>query len=87
VPALPRPSVNGSVITPMNRPMASNVVCCAAVAPSPEICVMPAGVKPPNTSGMPPFLLKKPVTEFATFCWLMFNPVLGGPMNSSDRFR
>ena len=38
----------------MNWFIASNVVCCDPVAVSPETCVSPAGVSPPNTSGMPP---------------------------------
>ena len=58
----------------MNRFMASKVACCEPVASSPETCVRPAGVKVPNTIGMPPVALKKLVNALATFCWLTFSP-------------
>ena len=64
----PRPAMNGSVSRPMNRFIASKVVCCEPVASSPETCVRPAGVSPPNTMGMPPFALKKARIALATFC-------------------
>ena len=54
--------------------MALNVVCCVPVASSPEACARPAGVKVPNTSGMPPVALKKLVSALATFCWLTLSP-------------
>ena len=65
----PRPAMNGSVKRPRNRFIASKVVCCEPVATSPEACVRPAGVSPPNTTGMPPLLLKNPTIALATFCW------------------
>jgi hypothetical protein len=49
-------------------PIASNVVCCVPVAISPEICVNPVGVSPPNASGMVPLVLKKPTMALATLC-------------------
>jgi hypothetical protein len=64
----PRPVMNGSVITPMNWPIASNVVCCDPVAVSPAICVSPAGVSPPNAIGMLPLVLKKLLMALPTFC-------------------
>ena len=63
--------MNGSVISPMNMFIALNVVCCEPVAASPETCVRPAGVSVPNTSGMPPVVLKKLISALATFCWLL----------------
>jgi len=70
----PRPSINGSVITPMNMFIASKVVCCDPVAISPEACARAAGVSAPNTIGMPPVALKKPVSALPTFCWLPLRP-------------
>jgi hypothetical protein len=58
----------------MNRFMASKVVCCEAVASSPETCVRPPGDNVPNTTGMPPVALKKPVNALATFCWFTLRP-------------
>ena len=51
--------MNGSVKRPRNMFIASKVVCCEPVASSPEACVRPAGVSSPNTSGMPPVVLKR----------------------------
>ena len=60
--------MKGSVKSPMNRFIASKVVCCEPVATSPEACVSPAGVSDPNTMGMLPLVLKKLVNALATFC-------------------
>ena len=70
------PAMNGSVITPMNRFIASNVACCVPVRSSPETCVSPCGDSAPNASGMPPVLLKKFDQRVATFCWLMLRPLI-----------
>ena len=60
--------MNGSVITPMNWFIALKVVCCDPAAVSPETCVSPAAVSAPNTSGMPPVVLKKLISALPTFC-------------------
>jgi hypothetical protein len=52
----------------MNRFIASKVVCCVAVASSPEICVSPAGVSAPKMIGMLPLVLKKLMRALATLC-------------------
>src|ERR1700761_8268419 len=67
-PSFPR-FMKGSVSNPMNRLMALNVACCDPVAVSPETCVNPAGVRLPNTIGMPPVALKKLVIALPTDCW------------------
>jgi hypothetical protein len=76
----PRLALNGSVITPMNCVMASNVVCCVPVAVSPEACVSPAALRPPYTSGMPPLLLKKLISALPTLDWLRLKPLVGLPL-------
>ena len=81
----PRPAMNGSVSTPMNWFIASKVVCCEPVAVSPETCVRPAGVSPPNTSGMPPLVLKKLMSALATFCWLPLRPPSRAAARNSAR--
>src|ERR1700733_11056944 len=53
------PRLEGSSIVPMNRSIASKVVCCEPVAVSPDACVRPAGVSVPYTAGMPPLVLKE----------------------------
>src|ERR1700722_5617171 len=70
----PRLAPNGSVIRPMNCVMALNVVCCVPVAVSPAAWDRPAGVSGPNTSEIPPVVLKKLVSVLPTFCWLTFKP-------------
>ena len=70
--------MNGSVITPMNWFIALNVVCCDPVAVSPEICVSPAGVSPPNTIGMPPVVLKKLIDGVADVLLVGVEPGPGG---------
>ena len=54
--------------------MASKVVCCEAVAASPETWVRPAGDSVAKAKGMPPVVLKKLVSALATFCWLVLRP-------------
>ena len=68
-------SMKGSVSNPINRFIASKVVCCEPVGSSPEASVRPAGVNAPNTRGMPPVELKKLTSALATFCWLMLRPL------------
>jgi hypothetical protein len=72
----PRPAHRraGSVITPMNCVMASNVVCCEAVPVSPDTCVRPDGVRTPNAMGMPPVALKKFTSALPTAAWLPLSP-------------
>jgi len=60
---------------PMNRFIASKVVCCEPVADSPEACVSalprPAPLRPnreTNAGGNAPPLLKKVLIALATFC-------------------
>ncbi len=66
-PASPRSAIEGSVSRPMNRPIASNVLACEAVASSPDTWVRPAGDSDMNASGAPDALLFAPVMASATF--------------------
>ena len=59
--------MNGSVSTPMNWFIALKVVCCEPVRDLAGDLRQPAGVSVPNTSGMPPVVLKKLISALATF--------------------
>lgn len=71
----------------MNWFIALKVVCCEPVAVSPEIWISPAGVSPPNASGIPPLELKKLTIGSAMFRWLLLRPVPGGGTKLRTRLR
>ncbi len=70
----PRPSGVMAISEPRNWFIIVALVCCTPVAGSPEACDRPAGVRLPNTAGMPPVRLKKSVRALAAAVWFGFRP-------------